>query len=692
MNFLGRRCSSKPFVRHKSSFQNLFCVSEEVKNAIANEKPILALESTIITHGMPYPTNLDTAIQVEDIVRQNGAVPATIAVLNGVVSVGLSANELEILSQTKNSVKISRRDLPFAITKCLTGGTTVSATMLIAHKMGIKCFATGGIGGVHRGAEVTFDISADLRELGRTPVAVFSSGIKSILDIEKSLEYLETEGVSVTVLNPEGNGDFPNFYTSKSGFKVPFTVRNVKETAQLILNHEMLNIDNGILVAIPIPQSFDEQRINEAITLAVKEAAERGIKGNEVTPFVLKRVANLTDDESLKANVTLIKTNADIASQVLCEMNNLKRQINIPREEITRTAAPSNVSETEVNESSVVVVGGSILDVMLNVNEENINLDATTLEGNVTRSVGGVARNVADCISRLGHNTLLISCVGNDETSKYILERNPGLSKEGILTTNEVSTSTAYLIMDKKGDTKLLVCDMNAHNFITEEHAAKFEKHIKNSSMLLMDANLPLSTMDYILNVCYESGVPVFYEPTDPRLASKIFQINSRSRDCVIYASPNLLELQYMYETLCGKPGDSMNDIEHTDIERKCQVMAEYILDHCFETLLITLGADGNLLVSRKPLLDCLEMGPRLNFTSKGCDSYVYHFPVENIPESEIVSSSGAGDCFVGGFVSGLIRRKPIKDCLRLGQTAASLSLKSTHTVPIEIESINNRF
>jgi pseudouridine-5'-phosphate glycosidase len=299
-------------------------LSPEVAEAIASGGPVVALESTIITHGMPYPANLETALGVEAVVRDNGAIPATIAVINGELRVGLEHHELETLAQAKDVVKASGRDLAVAMVRGQTAGTTVSATMLLADLAGIEIFATGGVGGVHRGAEQTFDISADLTELGRTKTAVVCAGVKSILDIAKTLEYLETQRVPVIAFGTE---DFPAFFTRQSGFKADHRLDTAQEIAHAMHLHHQLGTGTGLLIANPIPEqaALTPEFIDGTIADAVREAEERGIGRKQLTPFLLARINELSKGESLKANIELVRNNARLAARMAVAYAALKK-------------------------------------------------------------------------------------------------------------------------------------------------------------------------------------------------------------------------------------------------------------------------------------------------------------------------------------------------------------------------------
>jgi len=305
------------------SFIEHMIISEEVVDAIASNKPVVALESTIITHGMPFPQNLDIALAVESRVREAGAIPATIAIMDGKLQVGISGDRLEKLAENAdNAAKASRRDVASLLVKGGLAGTTVATTMQIAKAANIEVFATGGIGGVHRGAEQSFDISADLAELARTPVAVVCAGAKSILDISKTLEVLESNGVPVLGY---GSEFFPAFFCRSSGHRVDHSFDDVKEIAKVIAMQNSLGM-GGVLVGVPIPQedAMDDEKIEKIIKTAISEAESAGISRKDLTPYLLQRIFELSDGASLKANGALIKNNALIAGKIAVALSDLK--------------------------------------------------------------------------------------------------------------------------------------------------------------------------------------------------------------------------------------------------------------------------------------------------------------------------------------------------------------------------------
>lgn len=291
-------------------------VNPEVEQALKEGKPVVALESTIISHGMPYPKNVETALNVEKIVREHGGVPATIGIIDGVGIVGMNAEEIEAFGKKGQEIpKVSRRDLATIMATGSWGATTVATTMILANLAGVEFFVTGGIGGVHRGAELTFDISADLEELARTNVSVICAGAKAILDLPKTLEVLETKGVPVLGY---GTDELPAFYTRKSGLAVDYNVKSPEEAAKIIKEKRELKLDGGVLITNPIPEedSMDADAINAVIDKALAEMDEKGIKGKDCTPFLLAKVAEITGGDSLAANIKLVYNNAAVGTEI----------------------------------------------------------------------------------------------------------------------------------------------------------------------------------------------------------------------------------------------------------------------------------------------------------------------------------------------------------------------------------------
>ncbi|CAB3401000.1 unnamed protein product [Caenorhabditis bovis] len=338
-------------VLQRRQFSNYLKISRQVREALINGEGVVALESTVITHGLPYPHNLTTARELEEQVKQSGSQPATIAILNNEIHVGLDDEKLETIASSRNSVKVSTRDIAKTLAQNLIGGTTVASTMRIANAAGIQIFATGGIGGVHRGADQTFDISADLQELSRTPVCVVCSGVKSILDIPKTVEYLETHSVNCIVLGEENI--FPSFFTRHSSSKGQFNCTDLKEVIKIIQISSELGLPSGTVLACPIPEDYaaDGNDIQEAINKAIQESIEKKIASQQVTPFLLARINELTKGASMKTNIALLKNNAKIAGNLAKLLAQTPRRIeNFKQSSIIRKAP------------KVVTVGATIVD------------------------------------------------------------------------------------------------------------------------------------------------------------------------------------------------------------------------------------------------------------------------------------------------------------------------------------------
>lgn len=297
-------------------------INQEVLNAIKNNLPVVSLESTIISHGMPYPKNVECALLVEKTIRENGAIPATIGIIDGEPIIGMSADEIEAFGKKSGIVKVSRRDLPIVVAQKMWGATTVSATMILSALAGIEFFVTGGIGGCQKGASETFDISADLDELSKTNVSVICAGPKAILDLGLTMEYLETKGVPVISYN---SPCLPAFYTRTSKYKVDFNAKNAAELALITKTKREYKLDGGVLICDPVPEkySMDEEKINKVIDEAQKEMESLGIKGKDETPFLLKRIVELTNGASLETNIQLILNNAKLGAQIAVEYSKL---------------------------------------------------------------------------------------------------------------------------------------------------------------------------------------------------------------------------------------------------------------------------------------------------------------------------------------------------------------------------------
>ena len=485
-------------------------VRADVRDAIANNRPVVALESTIISHGMPYPKNLEVARAVEAVVRDAGALPCTIAVLDGVCICGLSDDELERFAQLGDAGavgKVSRRDLAHAVARGAHGGTTVSSTMLLAHAAGIGVFVTGGIGGVHRGGEASMDVSADLVELGRTPVLVVSAGVKSILDIPRTLEYLETQGVAVLAL---GADEFPAFFSRTSGCAAPLRVDSAAEAAAVAAAQRRLGLASGMLVGVPIPEAAEAEgaRVQGAIDAALAEADGAGVRGRDVTPFLLKRVNELTDGASLAANIALIKNNALAGAQIAVALSAMAASPDAP-EVAGVGVAPATSAEP------VVVIGGVVADLVASPPAGGALLPRTSTPGALALSPGGVARNVAEGLARLGVAARLLSAVGDDALAAMVDAHAAGtpLQTGDIRRVAGARTATYTAMHDGRGDLASAVADMDVLDQITPDYVGSYAAAIGAAPLCVADANLRADTLVELARMCDGMRTPLWLEP-----------------------------------------------------------------------------------------------------------------------------------------------------------------------------------
>ncbi|XP_069619371.1 uncharacterized protein [Ranitomeya imitator] len=660
------RVGSAVVHRRLDSQSSTFRIHPSVEEALTEGRPVVALESTIITHGMPYPQNISMASQVEEIVRANGSVPATVGIIEGKVHIGLREEEIKFLATSKDCVKVSRRDLPYVISQGLSGGSTVSGTMVAAHHAGIPIFVTGGIGGVHRDGESTMDVSADLTELGRTPVAVISAGIKSILDIGRTLEYLETQGVCVSTFGD--SRDFPAFFTPRSGYKAPYHVQNEEEAARLIASSLELGLNSGVLISVPIPleNASSGRMIEEAIHQALEEARKEGIVGKEVTPFLLSRVNEKTGGKSLDSNIALIKNNAGVGSRIAVALSKIQKPKGGGRKELRHRTK----SEEQMSDSRPVVIGGINVDFIAKAARDKMEFGGQTNPGQVHQSFGGVGRNLADCLSRLGVRPLFISAVGQDDLSDSVFRYCSHMDMKGVAHLKGHNTATYCAVISGSGELILGLGDMEIHQQITEKHVSQFAGRLRSSRLLCIDGNVPVSTIQYVCEVARRSAVPVCYEPTDIDKASKPFTSNSWT--ALTYLSPNIKELLAINRTL--------GYVEDIDIPCKLEDIVDMAISlslplleniHC---VIVTLGAHGVLLCGHRR-----DRTVSLRAEDKVLrdDLCAVHYPAAPIPPEEIINVSGAGDSLMAGLLTGVLAEYDTDTCVRMGLLAARLSLRS---------------
>ncbi|KAG8896601.1 hypothetical protein FRC01_011709, partial [Tulasnella sp. 417] len=532
---------------------------------------------------MPYPTNVETTYSLENIIRKKGAIPATIGLIQGRVKIGLDKDGLERLGapRTENKVcKVSRRDIAPVIALGKDGGTTISGTMILASLAGIRVFATGGLGGVHRGGEITWDVSADLTELGRTPVAVVAAGAKSILDIGRTLEYLETQGVTVATYGE--HDDFPAFFTPSSGFKSPWRVNNPTDAAKIIHMSDQLGLRGGQFFGVPIPESHYAAgaAIQAAVDRAVRESEENGmsVRGKEVTPWLLNRVAELTRGESLKSNVALIENTALVGAQIAVELAKMSQSKSQPSTQVHPVIPSLSTSKptpaTPAKETStlpapkLVIIGASAIDITAKASQRAIE---STSPGLVDVTLGGVARNMAEAAHRCSETatTLLLSPTGNDAFATLLKQQSEaeiGMRVDGFFvpqTTDEQQgglrrTPVCNLVLGENGGLISGVADFNIVDQVTgEELISRLNLVADSAELIAMDANLPPSTIKTVVEHCVRRGHPVWFEPTSTSKCTRIFPAleSIMASDSFVsptapiaYASPNTIELTKMYE------------------------------------------------------------------------------------------------------------------------------------------------
>ncbi|KAK2807325.1 hypothetical protein FQN50_005480 [Emmonsiellopsis sp. PD_5] len=581
-------------------------ISEEVQDAIASSKPVVALETTIYTHGFPYPANVELASRLEAIVRRGGAVPATIGVLNGVARVGMAPDELEELagsSEKQKVLKVSRRDLGYICGlgmtgKSMNGGTTIAGTSVLAHLAGIKVFATGGLGGVHRGGENSMDISADLTELGRTPVALVSSGCKSFLDIPRTLEYLETEGVLVGTFadGRKGNVDFPAFYSRDSGIKAPKVIHDEAEAAAIIYAQSCLNISSGLVFANPVPEehSFPKEEMDHIIEQALELAELEGIHGSDNTPFVLAKIKELSGGKSVRANTALVEWNVERGTKVAVELAKLEtghsaqenrhmpayigstpEPISTRNDLKTPPTTDSKPTLETIPKSNVLVAGSLAIDfacdytpISKKSNPNDTPALHTSNPSTITQSLGGVGHNVALAASYVGSSVLFCSFIADDLSGRAALA---GLEKSKstlhphgiqILTPSTTGARTAQYVSvnDAKKDLMLAMADMA----ILELPASSLDfsnfwqpliQHAQ-PSWAVVDANWsPDVLAKWISLTKSQTSAKVAFEPVSTAKSTRIFHpalINPTStilhnNNAIDLATPNRHELAAMY-------------------------------------------------------------------------------------------------------------------------------------------------
>ena len=630
-------------------------IAPSVQAALDAGRPVVALESTIISHGMPFPANLQTAKEVEEVIEKCGATAATIAILDGVCCIGLTPEELDRFAQLGSAgqvSKISRRDVALCVAKGAHGGTTVSCTMLLAHMAGIPVFVTGGIGGVHRGGEDSMDVSADLCELGRTPVMVVSAGVKSILDIPRTLEYLETQGVCVVAL---GSGEFPAFFTRASGVEAPARVDTTSEAAAVAHAQHRLGLASGMLVGVPIPvdAEADAALVQGAIDQALQEAAAQQISGRAITPFLLKRIAELSGGKSLASNIALIKNNAKAGAEIAVELARLRGRIGGGGGGgADRAGAASSEAAAPVSASgSPVVVGGCVADLVCCPDSGTELLPRPSSPGRLECTPGGVGRNIAEALARLGTFPLLVSAVGQDGMGSLLVEHLESLASSGsplqtsgVRRLSEGRTATYTAMMDGGGDLSAAVADMEIHRHISMHLIQEFTTQIRSAPLCIADANLCSEALTGLAALARAAGTPLWLEPTSvPKAALACGWLHAKGLlSALTYVSPNEDEVCAMAAAIGSGEGGLSSSHGASD-DATVRAAAAALVRAGVSHVVVTRGARG-ILWAR-----AAEPGSSTPAPSDGSDVWMEEMPAFNLGEQPVVSTRGAGDCFVAG-------------------------------------------
>ncbi|KAF5384895.1 hypothetical protein D9615_001481 [Tricholomella constricta] len=560
-------------------------IHPEVQHGLATNRPVVALETAVVTHGFPYPDNLKLAMSLETIIRSTGSIPATIGVIGGRIKIGLEKQDIERLaSKDTNPAKISRRDIGPAIALKADGGTTCSATLIFAALAGIKVFATGGnarLGGVHRGGEncktIAMDVSADLNELTRCPVGLVSSGVKSILDIGRTLEYLETLGVPVLTYGT--SREFPAFFSRHSGFNAPWNVTDPMTAAKILHTQWQLGMNNGALIAVPIPVEFEAAGIlnQKAVDQAVNESEANGVskRGKEVTPWLLARIGELTQGASLASNVALLENTALVGGRIAVEYQKLATIPYFPH-----PAIPTAATKISLPPANLIIIGSAAVDITAQAQEDTSKSLAmhSTAPGSVTLSLGGVARNIAEASHRVmsSHSphlsSMLLSPIGDDAFGRLLAEETAqlGMRVDGLIRSDK-RTAVCNMVLDSHGGLLSGVADMNITTTV-EDYTVISHVQMHQPRLVALDGNLSSDTIKNVVEHCIQNdikdqlknainmisilvGQASNNEPTSVVKSTAILPAIAASLDIrpsqapIAFSSPNMLELAQLFSS-----------------------------------------------------------------------------------------------------------------------------------------------
>ncbi|KAJ3580244.1 hypothetical protein NPX13_g319 [Xylaria arbuscula] len=735
-----------------AGLKELLKVSEEVTDALATNKPVVALESTIYTHGA-----LGDDLELEAIVRQNGGVPAVVGILGGVPNVGLTPDEVSQMVEGSPK-KASRRDLAFIagsgiVGRKINGGTTIAGTMVLARLAGIRVFGTGGLGGVHRGGHISFDISADLTELGRTRMAVVCAGSKGFLDIPRTLEYLETQGVLVSTFadGRTGDIDLPGFWARESGIKSPFVVQDEEHAAAILLAQERLKIETGLLMANPVPVEHEipGSELNAIIERAVREANEQGAHGNENTPFILRRIRELTNGRSVPANKALVRSNVERAAKLAAAVSRLISEGPKPNTPVKQWAGldkPTNIVEpiqkvttTKVMSQADILVAGSVaVDLSCDYTSGNTVDDPipqlhTSNPSNISQSIGGVGRNVALAAHRANKNikVCLCSMVGRDLAGSNVLAslESCGMDTSCVqVLSNDAHQGgrTAQYVSVNDANKHLVLAMADMDIFTSQPFSPSWTATIQSSKpkWLVVDANWKDHDIRSWMQAGKTNNAMVAFEPVSKAKSARLFCPSRGLENLGVFphatvdlTTPNQYELAAMHTA--AQNNDYLEDARWWSVidafsirgarERFVKLTSAAMTDAgipqqaiqllpYIPTIITKLGSDGALLATilkrDDPRLYDARHEPFI--LSRSISDHpdvggVYmrlYPPVEQV--TDVASVNGIGDTFMGTLVAGLAQGGKIENLIDVAQKAAVLTLRSSESVSEKLNTLQS--
>nr|GAT44149.1 indigoidine synthase A-like protein [Mycena chlorophos] len=692
-------------------------IHPEVQEALATGKPVVALETALTTHGLPPPINLQTTLALENTVRSTGCVPATIGIVAGRVKIGLERPEIERLAdvdRAPRSVKISRRDISSALALKVDGGTTIAATLIFAALAGIKVFATGGLGGVHRGGENSLDISADLQELTRCPVGLVSAGVKSILDIGRTLEYMETLGVPV--LSYSKTKDFPAFFTPRSGFQTPWNTDDPRVAAEILHTQAQLGMQHGVLFAAPIPEEYAErgQVIQEAVDQAVRESEINGMskRGKDVTPWLLSRVAELTQRGSIEANVALLENSALIGGQIAAQYQQL---ISAMQPEVAQSTNHLSALPPSAEGGSRIIVAGSAA---VDVTAQGPKASGSTVPGHVRFGLGGVARNMAEACHRLGGQPVLVAPIGDDAWGSLLRDQTAamGMTTTGFIAHKGERTAVCNLFLEEDGDLIAGVADMDITQNL-DPRLVIAEIEARPPSLLALDGNLSADAIRTLVDFCTKTQTPGMnlYPPHPPFKPVTVllwvlgdpgwrvgFDLDAwwSAIDRMSLSETFRADLDRLSRRPVRDDGDASKTLDFLVTDGIAQMAIQ--LTPFFRHMFIKCGENGVFAVLKLAGTDAsgwqgVRSDPERRYVVARGDLPTEILVLQHFPSfpTAVLNTTGAGDTLVGSLLAGLASSPSplanhtlLAQLVERSQRAASLSLQSRFSVSPDLNTL----